>query len=187
MDSRAIDQLAADTEGEFPFDPALYVFHLAVAMGRVRDAQLERELKAVGLSLARHRALTVLLRFEPCTMTELADYSAVDRTTLTRIVDQLVRDRHVERAAKAEDRRQVLLLLTPSGRDVANEARDVVARHNRKILAGVPDSLVRAMVRAQQMILTNLAPGEETLHRLLTLNPKPPESQPGSGPDQPGR
>ena len=171
MDSGAGDQLDADPDGEFPFDPANYVFHLGVAIGRLRDAQLERELRPTGVNVARHRALTVILRFGPCTMTELADYSAVDRTTLTRTVDQLVKDGHAERGAKAEDRRQVVLTLTPSGRRIAAKARDVVARHNRLTLAGVPDDLLRAMVRAQRMILANLAPGPEMLERLLTLEP----------------
>lgn len=177
MDSETLSDIETDESGEFPFDPALYVFHLAVALGRVRDNQLERELKDSGLSLARHRALTVIERFAPCTMTELADYSAVDRTTLTRIVDQLVRDGHVTRGAKANDRRQVMLNLTRAGYEAAARSRAIVGRHNRRILADVPDDLVRAMVRAQQMILTNLAPGPETLHRLLTLSPPGPETR----------
>jgi len=169
MDRGVRDELAADPKGEFLFDPAIYVFHLSVAISRLRDAQLERELKPTGVNVARHRALTVIHRFGPCTMTELADYSAVDRTTLTRTVDQLVQDGHVHRGAKPEDRRQVVLTLTEAGREAAAAARDVVARHNRKILDGVPDDILRAMVHGQRQILANLAPTPEVLERLLTL------------------
>lgn len=169
MNRGVSDELEVDPKGEFLFDPTLYVFHLMVAIGRLRDAQLERELKPIGVNVARHRALTVILRFGPCTMTELAEHSAVDRTTLTRTVDQLVKDGHVDRGAKPEDRRQVVLTLTDAGRVAAAAARDVVARHNRRILEGVPDETLRAMVRGQRRILANLAPTPEMLERLLTL------------------
>ncbi|MGA0600330.1 MarR family winged helix-turn-helix transcriptional regulator [Caulobacter sp. KR2-114] len=169
MDDHDIELIDRDAAGEFPFDPTLYVFHLSVAVNRLRDNQLERELKAAGVSLAQHRALTVISRFGPCTMTELADNSAVDRTTLTRTVDQLVREGHVVRSGQPGDRRQVVLSLTPSGRGAAALARDVVGRHNRRILTGVPNDELRAMVRAQRTILANLEPGPERLDHLLTL------------------
>ncbi|HEX7761244.1 MAG TPA: MarR family transcriptional regulator [Caulobacteraceae bacterium] len=163
--------------GEFPFDPAIYVFHLSVAIGRLRDAQLERELRPVGINLAKYRALTVILRFDACTMTELAEYSAVDRTTLTRTIDQLVKDALVRRGAKPQDRRQVVLTLTTAGRRVAAAARDTISRHNRRVLEGVPDEQVRGMVRTQKMIAANLVGDRAMLERLLTLQP-PADAEP---------
>lgn len=187
MDSEPDDKFDADPMGEFPFDPAIYVFHLSVAIGRLRDAQLERELRPVGINLAKYRALTVILRFDACTMTELAEYSAVDRTTLTRTIDQLVKEALVRRGAKAQDRRQVVLTLTTAGRRVAAAARDIISRHNHHILEGVPDEMVRGMVRTQKMIATNLVGDRAMLERLLTLQPpvnagpQPPAIPPRQG------
>ena len=96
-----------DPTGEFPLDLTSYVFHLFTVVARHREVRLEAELKRVGLNLSRHRALGVILALEPCTMSELAEYAAVDRTTLTRTVDQLVDAGLVERATPREDRRQV--------------------------------------------------------------------------------
>src|ERR1700736_765180 len=98
-----------DPRGEFPLDLASYVFHLFSVVGRHREAKLETILKPLGLSLARHRALSVIATLEPCTMSELAEFSATDRTTLTRTVDQLVDAGLVERTTPREDRRQVQL------------------------------------------------------------------------------
>ena len=106
----------ADPQGEFPRELTSYLFHLFAVVSRHREARLETELKPIGLNLSRHRALSVISTLQPCTMSELADFSAVDRTTLTRTVDQLVDSGLVERTTPREDRRQVLLTLTEQGR-----------------------------------------------------------------------
>src|SRR5271154_3734416 len=111
-----------DPTGEFPLDLTSYVFHLFAVVARHREVRLEAELKPDGLNLSRHRALGVILALEPCTMSELAEYSAVDRTTLTRTVDQLVDAGLVERATPREDRRQVVLTLTGEGRGICKRS-----------------------------------------------------------------
>src|SRR5437764_330913 len=86
-----------DPAGEFPFDLPTYLFHLFAVLSRHRDQQLELALAPLGLNLALHRAMGVIGRIEPCTMTRLAEMTAVDRTTMTRTVDHLVADGMVDR------------------------------------------------------------------------------------------
>ncbi len=159
---------SADPRGEFPFAPPDYVFMLLAAIARYRDAELEKLLRPLDLTVARHRALQVIERFEPCGMSELADFSVVDRTTMTRTVDQLVAGGWVERAIPA-DRRQVLLTLTPAGRDKLAAAVALVWRRNRDDLEGIEDDAQRALVRLSQDLVANLAPDPEARELLLTF------------------
>ena len=62
--------------------------------------------------LAEHNALT---------MTELGGKMGVAFSTATRILDVLVRDGLVERRPGRQDRRQVVVVLTEKGRDVARK------------------------------------------------------------------
>ncbi len=55
-------------------------------------------------------------------MTELADRVLLSRSGLTRLVDRLVRDGLVERAACPEDARGTLAVLTPRGLDALRSA-----------------------------------------------------------------
>src|SRR5580704_9354552 len=103
-----------DPRGEFPFDLPTYLFHLFAALGRHREFVLDQAFRPLGLNVARHRALSVVVRMQPCGMSELADLCAVDRTTMTRTVDQLVAGGLVERTTPPADRRQVLLSATAS-------------------------------------------------------------------------
>ena len=92
-----------DPTGEFPFDLTTYLFHVFAVLGRYREAALDEAFRPLGLNVARHRALAVVARMQPCGMTELADFCAVDRTTMTRTVDQLFAGGLVERTTPASD------------------------------------------------------------------------------------
>jgi MarR family transcriptional regulator, lower aerobic nicotinate degradation pathway regulator len=157
-DRRAKRPTSVDPEGEFPFGAADYVLHLLAAIHQFRDSALDSRLKPVGLNVGRYRVLGVLNRFGACTMTELSHFTAIDRTTLTRIADQLVANAQVERQTTARDRRQVLLALTDEGRKVYIAALGVVFEFNRRILDGIPDDAHRATARVLKQMVENLAP-----------------------------
>ena len=155
-----------DPTGEFPLDLTSYVFHLFAVVARHREVRLEAELKSDGLNLSRHRALSVILAIEPCTMSELAEYSAVDRTTLTRTVDQLVDAGLVERATPREDRRQVVLTLTDEGRRICKRSLRAVFHVNRELLSTVAEADQRVAARALEAMLGRLVGDPDMLQRL---------------------
>jgi len=157
-----------DPAGEFPLDLTSYIFHLFAVVGRHREARLEAELKREGLSLARHRALSVISAIEPCTMSDLAQYSAVDRTTMTRTVDQLVDGGLVKRTTPREDRRQVVLTLTGEGRRLCQRSLRAVFRVNRDLLEGLAEPDQRVVARALEGFLHRLV-DDPQLRRRLTL------------------
>jgi DNA-binding MarR family transcriptional regulator len=155
-----------DPTGEFPLDLTTYLFHLFAVVARHREARLETELKPIGLNLSRHRALSVVSALEPCTMTELAEFSAVDRTTLTRTVDQLVDGGLVERTTPREDRRQVLLTLTEAGKETCRRSLRAIFGVNRQILDGLADEDQRRVARALETFLGRLIDDPVMLRRL---------------------
>jgi DNA-binding MarR family transcriptional regulator len=156
-----------DPAGEFPLDLINYAFHLFAVVARHREARLEAAMRPLGLNLTRHRCLAVIQALEPCTMTALAEFSAVDRTTLTRTVDPLVKQGWVERVTPASDRRQVVLTLTDAGRDVCAKSLREVFRVNRHLLDGLPDEADRrAMTRGLELFLGRLVDDPELLKRL---------------------
>jgi len=156
-----------DPKGEFPLDLTTYIFHLFAVVGRHREVRLESVLKPIGLNLARHRALSVVSTLEPCTMSELADFSAVDRTTLTRTVDQLVEAGLVERVTPREDRRQVLISTTEAGRAVYRKALQAIFRLNRNLLSGLTEAQQRHFARALEAFLDSLIDDPALEARLL--------------------
>ena len=162
-----------DPKGEFPLDLTTYVFHLFTVVARHREARLEAALKPLDLSVSRHRALSSIDRLEPCTMRELAEFMAVDRTTLTRTLDQLADAGLVERTTPREDRRQVVLTLTATGKTACRRSLQAIYRVNRDLLEGMRETQQRALARGLDQLVARLATDPELLSR-LRLSDTPP-------------
>src|SRR5258706_7784082 len=150
-------------------DPTEFLFHLFIVLSRYRDASLYKVLKPLALNVSRHRALAVVASFEPCTMGELSEFSCVDRTTMTRTVDQLVAGGLVERFTPPSDRRQVLLNLTAAGRAVYDQARDVITLANQQTIADVPEDARRSMIRSQRKMIANLIGDPSAIDRIVNF------------------
>jgi DNA-binding MarR family transcriptional regulator len=147
-----------DPAEEFPFAVDDYLLHLIVAIYQFRDSRLDAALRTLGLNVSRYRVLGVLERFGASTMTELASFTAMQRTTLTRIADQLVHTGLVERFGEARDRRHVVLDLTDHGRATHARAMNVVIHLNQRLLDRVPEAERRRAARVLMQVVDNLAP-----------------------------
>lgn len=146
----------ADPEGEFIADVPVYLFVMMFQAVRRNDTAGDKALKALGLSLASCRALLIIDRLQPCTMNDLARASAVDRTTLTRTVDQLTAEGLAVRVTPPEDRRQVRISLTEAGVRALDEGRRVVYALQHKAVAGIEPARLREATRVIQAVVVNL-------------------------------
>jgi DNA-binding MarR family transcriptional regulator len=129
----------------------------------------------------------ILLRLEHATvqglrLTELNAAISLTQPALSRAVARLGQRDWLSRAGAADDRRGVLITITPAGRDVLRSAVPVHAQTIRELLLdpltpGEQDLLAGALSRvaATDQALTDPGPG-----------PGPGPDRPGPGPDRPG-
>jgi DNA-binding MarR family transcriptional regulator len=149
-------EYSTDPQGEFPLDVPEYLFHLLSQASRRRDSVLDGELAPISLTAARIRTLAIIRRVEGCTMNTLAQLSTIDRTTLTREVDQLVALDLVTRSTPPHDRRQISLSLTPTGDKAYKQGIPILRAFNRKVLAGAEAEKLREVVRTLRIAVRNL-------------------------------
>ena len=112
-------------------------------------------------------------------MGELAQLSAVDRTTLTRTVDQLCRDGHIRRDHHPNDRRRVQLTLNPSGlalRDAAAVATRKIAKQQVSVLAPEDHAAAR---RALSALVDSMIPDPHAAREVLAIRRLPREDEEG--------
>ncbi len=162
---------SVDPEGEFGLDVPEYFFYLLFQAVRRRDAAFERALAPLQLTLFQWRAMSTVRRFGACGMSELSAFTAVDRTTLTRSVDQLVRRGLIARQTPESDRRQVRLSLTPDGEAVYERAVDQLLSFNRRALDGLREARQRELSRGLATIIRNLAPDDAFAEALVRFEP----------------
>lgn len=157
-----------DSQGEFPLAPPEYFFYLQFQIMRQRDLFFDRVLSDTGLNLHRWRTLAVIRRIQHCSMKDLALYSAIDRTTLTRIVDQLVADGLVERWSPQRDRRRVQVTISARGEAAYTEAAARWREGNAAMTEGLDPESLRATIRMLQQIVRNLVADPLSAEKLLS-------------------
>ena len=157
-----------DSQGMFPLTAPEYFFYLQFQIVRQRDLFFDRVLSDTGLNLHRWRTLAVIRRIQQCSMKDLALYSAIDRTTLTRLVDQLVADGLVERRSPARDRRRVQVTISPKGEAAYAEAAARWREANAAMAEGLDPESLGAAVRTLQQVVRNLVDDPLSAEKLLS-------------------
>ena len=134
---------APATPSEAPgFDLDTHIFFWFTQVISRRDRQLAAELKPFGLRVPEWRALASLHSKQRLSMSQLADFAAIDRTTLTRTVDRMARAGWVVRLSDAADMRVKRLALTGEGERLFARLWPVVGRLNEVALAGLPEPVI---------------------------------------------
>jgi len=144
----------AFSEGDEP--PEEWFFYLLFQTVRRRDQAFAGALEALGLSLPKWRIMSVISRLSGCTMNELAEFTTIDRTTLTRTADQLIDAGLVTRGGHPNDRRVVRLEMTEAGRAAFEQALVEMRRFNQAALEGVAAKDQAHLRDTLRAVLTNI-------------------------------
>jgi DNA-binding MarR family transcriptional regulator len=112
-----------------PSDPTL--FWGLVHLGQDLAEEVERALEPVGLSGAKLKVLTLLVQSDrPMALRELAEGSRCVRSNVTQLVDRLEAEGFVKRTTDPDDRRSILAVLTPAGRE--KQAKGMALQRTRE-------------------------------------------------------
>jgi DNA-binding MarR family transcriptional regulator len=107
-----------------------------------RDRQLAAALKADGLRAPEWRTLATLHSRHRLSMSALADLTSIDRTTLTRVVERMVRAGWVMRLTDSSDARVTRLALTAVGERLFERIWPAVLRVNERAVANLPEPAI---------------------------------------------
>jgi DNA-binding MarR family transcriptional regulator len=80
-------------------------------------------------------------------MTSLSQLMGLDNSTLTRLVDKLVKAQFVERIPNPEDRRGFIVCITDSGKIQAQKAALISKEINARIIEGFTDHEIDVFIR----------------------------------------
>lgn len=147
--------------------PPEYLFYLQYHLGRHREIELSKVLAGLELTIVKWRILSTLARLGRSSMGEVADFCVVDRTTLTRIIDQLVAVGYIARISDPRDRRQTLLDLTPTGCDAYDTAVAAVLEFNLKAMEGIDPAEAEVLERVMRKVVRNVISDDQWADSVL--------------------
>jgi DNA-binding MarR family transcriptional regulator len=154
-DTRATEPIKSPVSaGDFRLDT--HIFYLFGQIFGHRNVVLNRELRQFGIDYPRWRVLAFLNERPDCSMLELADGTAVDRTTLAYTVRHMVQEGWVRRAKRPSDGRSVALGLTSRGNLMLKRILPTVLRINNRCLSGFEEAEVRTLLAQLRRIIDNV-------------------------------
>lgn len=127
-----------------------HIFFLCTQVVYRRDRALNDALKPFGLLPTEWRTIGTLLQRGALTMLELAQWTAYERTRLTRILHGLEARELVERIDSAHDGRSVVVHATAKGEKLYRRAEKAVDPLTNDIMAVCSDADIERVRRSLQ-------------------------------------
>ncbi|HWR07239.1 MarR family winged helix-turn-helix transcriptional regulator [Sporomusa sp.] len=122
----------------------------------VRICQLfEREqIKVHGFTSSQCYILLEVLKSGTLTINEISSKMNLEISTITRIMDNLVRDQLLVRNRLSHDKRVVEASLTEKGIHEANKLRESIRDYYKNVISHLPPGHVREVMSAVELLLT---------------------------------
>lgn len=112
------------------------------------------QIKVFGVTSSQCYALLEIERTNGLTMNELSTKMNLDTSTMTRIMDNLVRDGLVQRVRDESDRRYVVVQLTEQGQECAQKLRASIEKYYCDIITAIPVGNVDQVLASVNTLLT---------------------------------
>jgi DNA-binding MarR family transcriptional regulator len=136
-------------------DRLIYLISMAQLVLRTRINTLFAD-AGLRVTLPQATVLFLLTEKDCRMMSELGRIIGVDNSAMTGLIDRLEKAGLVRREAKREDRRALLIRITPEGRNEAGRAAKIIRGVNEKIQEGFEAGQIEALKEVLRGILEKL-------------------------------
>jgi DNA-binding MarR family transcriptional regulator len=121
--------------------------------------QLQQDALCCGVSMAQCHALLEIGERDSTTVGELAESMSLDKSTLSRTVDSLVKEGWVERVINPDNRRAQVLTLAPAGKKLAERIHGDCNELYRGLLDRLPPKKIAQILTSLEWLCQALHDG----------------------------
>lgn len=97
----------------------------------------------IDITVDQYLVLSRLYEKEGWTQSELASLTYKDKSSITRILDLLVKKKYVERRNIENDRRAYEIYLTISGKEIIEKVIEIADKHMKKGIKGLTENEIK--------------------------------------------
>lgn len=120
----------------------------------------ENEFSCCGVSMAQCHALVEIGRMKRISLNDLSDLLNLDKSTMSRTVNNLVTNNLAQRDIDPEDRRYVTISLTDNGNILCKDIEDRMNAYYKSIYESIPNNKRNQVLESIEILLS--AMGETT-------------------------
>jgi len=139
--------------GTSTYAPLGYLLH---DVARLMRRRFDEHARNHQLTLPQWRALAQLAHNDSLSQVTLAGLVEADPMTLSGIIDRMEAKNLVERVPDPDDNRAKLIRLTPEGRALVEQMKELAGPIRDRAMAGISDQDIEATIRTLSRIRENL-------------------------------
>ncbi|QFT01819.1 Organic hydroperoxide resistance transcriptional regulator (plasmid) [Labrenzia sp. THAF191b] len=133
-----------------------YLLYLLAASSEAASHQFHLRVRELGLRVPEWRVLACLYDQDGLMITQLAKYSLLEQSRMTRIVDQMEKRGLVVRRSDKGDGRRVRVHLTDAGQKLSSEVVEEAREHERTLLSALNQSDADRIKPSLERLLASL-------------------------------
>ncbi len=160
-----------------PMKPIEQLRYLILAAQREGNRFLAEALQPLALTPSQAEALRVLHDWQPLALIELGSLLVCEQGSPSRLVAGLIAAGYVARTPSPEDKRKVVLTLTPRGREAAAQVAKVESALYTTMNALLPDQQIASLLPLLWAIVAGRPAGDALARRLQHLPLASPEER----------
>ncbi|HEY7023103.1 MAG TPA: winged helix DNA-binding protein [Ktedonobacterales bacterium] len=143
--------------------------YLVLAAQREGSRFLAEALHPLALTPSQAEALRVLQDWQPLALVKLGSLLVCEQGSPSRLVSGLIAAGYVASAPSPEDKRKVVLTLTPRGDEAAKRVAEVEATLYATLNAAIPDQQIEALLPILWNVVAGRPAGDALARRLQRL------------------
>ncbi|HEX3046319.1 MAG TPA: MarR family transcriptional regulator [Bacillota bacterium] len=125
-------------------------------LGKLDDLQSS----CCGITFAQCHAMVEIGRAGVLSLNDLADILGLDKSTMSRTINNLVNDGLVCRDLDTEDRRFIRIGLTPGGQKIYKEIEETMGLYFEKVYGALPANKREQVIESLNLLLNALSEPE---------------------------
>ena len=134
--------------------------HLLHRVRQCAGELFQAEMAGFNLTARQYVVLVAVANKSGSSQQDIIDRTGIDRSTVSQVVQTMIRKGFLKRRRTREDARAYSITLTPSGQDVLKACEPVVGRIDEALVAALPAQRADAFVETLRTIIGSLQPAE---------------------------
>jgi len=134
--------------------------HLLHRVRQCAGELFQAEMAGIDITARQYVVLATVAQKDGLSQQEIIDRTGIDRSTVSQVVQTMIRKGLLKRRRTREDARAYAITLTSYGRDVLKACEPIVTRIDAALIAALPAPRANAFVESLRAIVGTFAPAK---------------------------
>jgi len=116
----------------------------------------KKQIRMHGFTSSQCYILLEIYKHQTLSINEISEKMRLEISTITRIMNNLVRDELILRKRSMDDKRVVEAILTENGKEIAQQLQKSIVNYYKDVISNLPRGHVREVMNAVELLVNAL-------------------------------